>query len=155
MTRIFVALLVSAAATVVLFIGAGMADGACHCMKSMFTLFPYGSFVYVVPLRQLRNDAFQFGRSWLTVGAASISALCSGCNACQRHALEIRGSAASHCVACRGRVVGSDRLLSIATNLFTLARANVVGRERRERERLAHPLRQVVPTSWSVPTCRD
>lgn len=45
MTRIFVALLLSAAATAVLFIGAAMADGMCHCMKSMFTLFPYGSYV--------------------------------------------------------------------------------------------------------------
>jgi hypothetical protein len=45
MTRIFVALIVSAAATAVLFIGAAMADGMCHCMRSMFTLFPYGSFV--------------------------------------------------------------------------------------------------------------
>ena len=45
MTRIFVTLILSAAATAILFIGAAMADGACHCMTSMFTLFPYGSFV--------------------------------------------------------------------------------------------------------------
>jgi hypothetical protein len=45
MTRIFVALILSAAATVVLFVGAAMAGGACHCMTPMFTLFPYGSFI--------------------------------------------------------------------------------------------------------------
>jgi hypothetical protein len=45
MARIVVSLIVSAAATAVLFVGAAMVDGACHCMTSMFTLFPYGSFV--------------------------------------------------------------------------------------------------------------
>src|SRR5438552_18858893 len=45
MTRIFVTLILSATATAILFIGAAMADGACHCSTSMFTLFPYGSFV--------------------------------------------------------------------------------------------------------------
>jgi|SRR6266404_5714248 len=45
MTRILVVLILSAAATAVLFVGAAMADGMCHCSTSMFTLFPYGSFV--------------------------------------------------------------------------------------------------------------
>ena len=44
MTRIFVALILSAVGTAVLFIGAAMVDGMCHCMKSMSTLFPYGSY---------------------------------------------------------------------------------------------------------------
>ena len=43
--KIIVALGLSIVGSVVLFIGAGMAGGACHCMKPMFTLFPYGSFV--------------------------------------------------------------------------------------------------------------
>lgn len=45
MARIIVALILSAVATAVLFVGAGMAGGACHCMTPMYTLFPYGSFV--------------------------------------------------------------------------------------------------------------
>ena len=43
--RVFIALILSAIATVALFIGAGMFDGMCHCMTGMYTLFPYGSFV--------------------------------------------------------------------------------------------------------------
>jgi hypothetical protein len=42
--KILVALILSCIGSFVLFIGAGMAGGACHCMKPMFTLFPYGSF---------------------------------------------------------------------------------------------------------------
>jgi hypothetical protein len=49
-----VSLIVSAAATAVLFVGAAMADGACHCMTSMFTLFPYGSFV----MMHFSSDSF-------------------------------------------------------------------------------------------------
>ena len=45
MKRIIIVLILSAAATAVLFVGAGMAGGACHCMTPMYTLFPYGSFV--------------------------------------------------------------------------------------------------------------
>ena len=43
--RIFIALILSSVVTAVLFMGAGMFDGMCHCMTSMYTLFPYGSFV--------------------------------------------------------------------------------------------------------------
>jgi hypothetical protein len=43
--RICVALILSVIATVALLFGAGMFDGMCHCMTSMFTVFPYGSFV--------------------------------------------------------------------------------------------------------------
>lgn len=45
MTRFFVALIVSVLATAILLAYAGMADGMCHCMTSMFTLFPYGTLV--------------------------------------------------------------------------------------------------------------
>src|SRR5262245_44465734 len=45
LTRIFIALILSAIGTVILFIGAAMMDGMCHCMTSMVILFPYGSFV--------------------------------------------------------------------------------------------------------------
>lgn len=43
--RIVIALMLSTIATVVLFFGAAAMDGMCHCMKSMYTLFPYGSYV--------------------------------------------------------------------------------------------------------------
>jgi hypothetical protein len=43
--RVFSALILSAIATVALFIGAAMFDGMCHCMTAMYTVFPYGSFV--------------------------------------------------------------------------------------------------------------
>ena len=45
MARFFIALILSVVAATVLLTLAGMADGACHCMNSMFTLFPYGSIV--------------------------------------------------------------------------------------------------------------
>jgi len=43
--RIVIALILSAIATVTLFILAAMFDGMCHCMTAMYTVFPYGSFV--------------------------------------------------------------------------------------------------------------
>jgi hypothetical protein len=43
--RIVVALILSIIVTVVLFFGAAAMDGMCHCMESMYTLFPVGSFV--------------------------------------------------------------------------------------------------------------
>jgi len=45
MKRLLLPFLLSCAGAIILFIGAGMAGGACHCMTPMFTLFPYGSFV--------------------------------------------------------------------------------------------------------------
>ena len=54
MTRIIVALILSAVASAVLLAGAGMAGGACHCMTPMFTLFPYGSFV----MMHFSSDSF-------------------------------------------------------------------------------------------------
>ena len=45
MTRYFVALIVTVVATAVLLTLAGMADGMCHCMTSMYTLFPYGTMI--------------------------------------------------------------------------------------------------------------
>ena len=54
--KIVVALVLSIVGSVVLFIGAGMAGGACHCMKPMFTLFPYGSFV----MMHFSSDTFGF-----------------------------------------------------------------------------------------------
>jgi hypothetical protein len=41
--RIFVPLILSVVATAILFVLAAMSDGMCHCMNSMFTLFPYGT----------------------------------------------------------------------------------------------------------------
>ena len=43
--RILIALVVSAVATAIFFVGAAMADGMCHCSRSMYTMFPYGTFV--------------------------------------------------------------------------------------------------------------
>ena len=54
MTRIIIALILSAVASAVLLVGAGMAGGACHCMTPMFTLFPYGSFV----MMHFSSDSF-------------------------------------------------------------------------------------------------
>ena len=45
MERILIALVVSAVATAISFVGAAMADGMCHCMTSMYRMFPYGTFV--------------------------------------------------------------------------------------------------------------
>ena len=39
-------LVLSVVVTIILLIGAGMAGGACHCMTPMFTLFPFGSFIW-------------------------------------------------------------------------------------------------------------
>lgn len=43
--RIVVTLILSIIATVLLFFGAAGMDGMCHYTKSMYTLFPYGSYV--------------------------------------------------------------------------------------------------------------
>ena len=45
MARFFVGLILSVVATVILMFFAGMAGGICHCMTTMFALFPYGSIV--------------------------------------------------------------------------------------------------------------
>src|SRR5258706_2891483 len=54
MPRMLVSLIASAAAAAILFVGAAMADGACHCMTSMFIVFPYGSFV----MMHFSSDSF-------------------------------------------------------------------------------------------------
>jgi hypothetical protein len=53
--RIVIALLLSIVVTIILFVLAAMSDGMCHCMKSMFTLFPYGTWV------TMRTNAENFG----------------------------------------------------------------------------------------------
>ena len=45
MVRIIVSLILSVLATAILFIFAGMAGGACHCMTMMYSLFPYGAVI--------------------------------------------------------------------------------------------------------------
>jgi hypothetical protein len=55
-TRTVVALILSIVAGVLLFIAAGMASGACHCMKPMFSIFPYGSFA----MTHFSSDTFGF-----------------------------------------------------------------------------------------------
>ena len=45
MKRLIISLVVSVVASVILLVGAAMADGACHCMTSMYSLFPYGTYV--------------------------------------------------------------------------------------------------------------
>lgn len=65
MARIIIALVISAVATAVLFVGAAMADGMSHSMRSMYTLFPYGTFVVMhfnddvgLPLALLQFPAY-------------------------------------------------------------------------------------------------
>ncbi len=45
MAKYFVALIISVLGSVVLGFLAGMSDGMCHCMNSMYSLFPYGTTV--------------------------------------------------------------------------------------------------------------
>ena len=45
MNRILIVLLLSVVGTVILFVGAGMHGGMCHCSTAMFALFPIGSYV--------------------------------------------------------------------------------------------------------------
>ena len=45
MKRLFRPLLLSTLGSIILFVGAAMHGGMCHCMTAMFTLFPYGSYV--------------------------------------------------------------------------------------------------------------
>jgi hypothetical protein len=45
MKRLFRPLLLSTFGSIILFVGAAMHGGMCHCMTAMFTLFPYGSYV--------------------------------------------------------------------------------------------------------------
>ena len=43
--RILLALILSIVVSAVLFVGAAMYGGMCHCMTAMFSLFPYGTYV--------------------------------------------------------------------------------------------------------------
>jgi hypothetical protein len=44
MKRLLISLVLSAVGSVVLFAGAAVSGGLCHCMTAMFNLFPYGTF---------------------------------------------------------------------------------------------------------------
>lgn len=49
MVRTVLALVLSVVATAILLALAAMADGVCHCMNSMYTLFPYGTILTMRP----------------------------------------------------------------------------------------------------------
>ena len=48
MKRLLLPLLLSTLGTIILFVGAAMHGGMCHCMTAKIALFPYGRFVIMM-----------------------------------------------------------------------------------------------------------
>lgn len=81
-------------------------------MTPMFTLFPYGSFV----MMHFSSDSFG-----LPLALLQFPVLYSWPDCRQGSALEGWHSPAGHCIACRGRIIFSGRLLPIGANVFLAA----------------------------------